>query len=345
MKKTIILIPAILFQLIFTSTLAQATEKPKTDTLVLNLDNRVKLIMPAVDLTELRDLPNPDSLVNRFLDRLSLVSDTLKNRHQLMHIEYYSDDEGKDALHISFQSNGELDVVYDDNIVKEVKRKDQIATIYYGAQTMIIKFPDLEPLFRLRNAGLDRKLQNALDDVDDKGGYQRASRLYEYNFKAGSNVFSGMRSDYVKEYDQLNLMLATGGSLIRHQFVPDWSLNLGLVFARKGVLKNNYYANWNMLYFFDQQADASYKMATNGFLALGYKYNMSSKKDAPQWIGADLAYLVKRDGDYFGKNTFRLGLNWNIGSEWIFNLSVSPQLYFSDGFKEVFPAIRVGIGF
>ena len=59
------------------------------------------------------------------------------------------------------------------------------------------------------------------------------------------------------------------------------------------------------------------------------------------WFGAELGYLTNRNGNFFDKNTFRLGVNWDIGRY----MSVSPCLYISDNFNKMYPGIRLGIGF
>jgi len=48
----------------------------------------------------------------------------------------------------------------------------------------------------------------------------------------------------------------------------------------------------------------------------------------------------KIDG-MFKKNTFKLGVNWDLGRYF----PVSPQLYISGDFEEFYPALRIGFGF
>lgn len=52
-----------------------------------------------------------------------------------------------------------------------------------------------------------------------------------------------------------------------------------------------------------------------------------------------LGYLIKREGDLFKKNTFRLGFEKHI----INNINVTPQIYFNGFFKDAYPGVKIGI--
>ena len=56
--------------------------------------------------------------------------------------------------------------------------------------------------------------------------------------------------------------------------------------------------------------------------------------------GFGIGYLIRNEGDYFQKNTFRLSGNLIAANSII---KVSPELYLTDNFKHVFPGISIGI--
>ena len=72
----------------------------------------------------------------------------------------------------------------------------------------------------------------------------------------------------------------------------------------------------------------------------GYRYNLSKTMYKPNWLGVELGYLLSRHGKLFRKNTFRFGVNWEIGKY----ITVAPQIYISGDFNEIYPAVRIGFG-
>ena len=115
-------------------------------------------------------------------------------------------------------------------------------------------------------------------------------------------------------------------------FLLKWG---GFTFSKKGIWKNQFYLSYNQLSHFENNS----KINLNGFVNIGYRYNLSKTIGNPNWLGVELGYLVNRNGDLFGKNTFKFGVNWEIGKY----ISVSPQLYLSSDL--VYPAVRIGFGF
>jgi hypothetical protein len=165
----------------------------------------------------------------------------------------------------------------------------------------------------------------------------RLTTTYHYSFQDGKMLHLSQLDNLSGQKDVMMLNGGVGVNLIRNQPVIDLSAELGLVLCKKGIWKNQYYLSYNSLSDF---SDSS-RINQNGFLNLGYRHNLSKTAGKPDWLGLEMGYLVNRNGELFKKNTFKLGFNWEIGKY----LSVSPQLYLSGDMKEIFPAVRIGIGF
>jgi hypothetical protein len=71
----------------------------------------------------------------------------------------------------------------------------------------------------------------------------------------------------------------------------------------------------------------------------GLVQDYNPRKESHLLFIMSLAYLVKRDGDYFKDNTFRIG----AGRLSLFGgkSKIEPVIYFNDFFKGVTPGIRL----
>lgn len=140
----------------------------------------------------------------------------------------------------------------------------------------------------------------------------------------------------MNKVDMLELHAGIGAGLIKNNWVTDISLGLGLYFNKKGMVRGPHVSS-NMI--FDFAAEG--KMNINTFLNIGYSWDLERKSDKPNMLGIDLGYLIAKQGDLFGENTFKFGVNWSPAE----HINVSPQLYVTSSFKQAFPGIRVGFGF
>ena len=195
---------------------------------------------------------------------------------------------------------------------------------------LYIEYNELESLV---SSDLINKLKEVIDTTSAIQG--RFSKTYNYSFIEGSLVHNKQLDEQNRNLDMLFLKGGVGASLIKNELVIDLAAEIGLGFGKKGIIKNQYYLSYNLLFDFIDDS----KVNLNSFVNLGYRYNLSKKKKDTNWLGVELGYLVTKQGDMFSDNTFKLGVNWEIGKY----ISISPQLYFSE--ELTYPAIRIGFGF
>jgi len=136
--------------------------------------------------------------------------------------------------------------------------------------------------------------------------------------------------------DFLELDFGAGAALVKSTWVTDLSFGISLGLNHKGMIRAPYISS-NMVFDFDTES----KMSINTFLNLGYKWNLDKRSEKPNVLGIELGYLIIKQGDFFGENTFKLGVNWSPAK----HITVSPQLYITDNFNSAFPGIRIGFGF
>lgn len=164
----------------------------------------------------------------------------------------------------------------------------------------------------------------------------RYLRYLEYGPTNGENKATLIQNRPSGYLDMLSLMAGVGGNVYRNRFITDITGEIGLQLNHKGILRNQFYVSNNLMFTYDAENIA----IINNFTSIGYRRNLTNKKDESNWLGIELSTLTKRSGDLFHPNTMRLGMNWQAG----INITVSPQLYFNGFFQQVSPGLRIGIG-
>lgn len=193
---------------------------------------------------------------------------------------------------------------------------------------MNIYFNELEDLTSMDMiTKIDESIENVIEEQN------RYSKLFKYSFDKDSLVES-KNFGIGNRAHSIELKAGVGANLIKNELMIDLSGEIGINLNRKDVSKSNYYVSYNILYDFIENSSAD----LNGFLNLGYRYNFSDNNDNSNWVGLELGYLVNQEGDLFDDNTFRFGLNWNLGN----SIIVSPQLYISS--EQTYPGLRIGFG-
>lgn len=135
--------------------------------------------------------------------------------------------------------------------------------------------------------------------------------------------------------DMLGIQLGAGAGLIKSKWVADLSFGLNLSLNHKGIPRGPYVST-NLIFDFDAEDNLN----INTFLNVGYSFNVGNKTKKPDMLGVELGYLISKQGNLFGDNTFKLGVNWSPAKY----MSVTPALYITDNFKQAFPGIRIGFG-
>lgn len=178
-------------------------------------------------------------------------------------------------------------------------------------------------------------LQTGIDKLPAKS---RQASTYHFGMIGTSLTETAGPTKNGHASDMIILMGGTGLSLVKNLFVVDVSAQIGLAFSKKGILRNNYYSSYNMMYAFDDQSD---KFNINGFLNFGYARNFSQEVDKFKWQGVEIGLPVVKDGHLFKDNLFRFGVRWSAFN----SVNLNAYLYVDKGFKSMYPAIRIGIPF
>lgn len=295
-------------------------QKPYLDSIYVQIDDNIELSMNIYEYSGLAENVEND---------LKSLQSILKDNGNIPEKSSYSIIYEPDKL-LSIKQTAPIEKIIWENGKQSTYQFTNQCSISSKKYYLKIKYNELKKLI---SDSLIIKIKEVIDTTSSIQG--RFSTTYNYSFLEGSMAHNKQLDKVNGQMDVLLLKGGVGLNLIKNQPVIDLSAEIGFAFSKKGILKNQYYLSYNQLSDFSDNS----KVNLNAFANIGYRYNLSNAVKNPNWIGLELGYLVSQHGDLFDKNTFRFGVNWEIGKY----ISVSPQLYFSG--ELAYPAIRIGFGF
>ncbi|WP_462252701.1 hypothetical protein [Ekhidna sp.] len=196
---------------------------------------------------------------------------------------------------------------------------------------------DLSQLSQIK----DIKIESLWQQIDQKYTNEGSNNLY-----TGKGKFSYGNAQ-VNELGVLNTradnieitFLGIGLGYYRDRFVPDLGSKIAFnIHDRLGNEWLEFGFLYTQQYFFSRDTESSdYDLDLNGWLNGYGKLNFGKTK-----VGLGIGSLIHRDGDFFQGSTWKLSIYADDDNS---NFSFSPELIFTDDFKSVFPALRVGLTF
>lgn len=179
--------------------------------------------------------------------------------------------------------------------------------------------------------------------VKEEKGWKRNPIKYSIPMEVGKLNLDKARLDRKNSCASLSLNLGAGVALMRNDWAPELSVELDLSRRNKRGNDVQYFVSLNNYYFFEERSESGWKTHTNSFLNLGARVVLRDAKDKSRKAayGIYAGLLMDRSGDYFDKDTFKLGLEIRGKS----GIAIRPEVYFEEDFKMAFPVIGIGFGF
>lgn len=289
------------------------------DSVMVYIDNRVEIKVAVPDYFELKSSDKVTVALDAFKMLIPSMQDQLSSeRADLVRI---AENEGPTI------EPGDPKIIYlmKDGEISNTGFRDK--AILTGEDYEI--FITTSDLSKISDMALSDCFEKAIALIPDKESWSKS--LY-YECIDGNMKLLEEKNN---RFDMLSLGFGAGAGLVRTTWVPDLSFRIALGFDKKGVIRGPYVST-NLLFDFTEEN----KVNLNTFLNLGYEWTLNKHAEKPDMLGLELGYLVSKQGDLFGENTFKLGFNWSP----VKNVYVNPHLYITDNFGQVFPGIRVGFG-
>ena len=290
------------------------------DTVFVYVDNQVEIKVAIADYEELKKtdsvrlaLTNFKNLIPEFAEQLSSDQADL----------------------VKYSSGGNLTIEPGDPKIIFLNSEGNLSNTGFRDQAIISGekykiFITTTDLYNLTALDLANCMKDAIAKLPEQTHWPRS---ISYECK-DDNIIEVENKNL--ELDVLELQLGAGAGLIRSQWIADISFGVSLGLNKKGVHRGPTISS-NMMFDFDIEKN----MSMNTFLNAGYAWDIGRKSEKRSMLGFDVGYLIVKQGDMFGENTFKVAATWSPAK----HINVSPQLFVTDNFKQAFPGVRIGFGF
>jgi hypothetical protein len=196
------------------------------------------------------------------------------------------------------------------------------------------------------NGSINEKIATLQNNIHDRWptvlgtGYhylKKDSTIYADHPKGFTNAGSG---------DFLSGSVTVNVQNYKNYFVPSFSLGIQATLTNRD--RNFKWVPglfWEPHFLFAKDAQGKLRTYRNDFLTLTYGQGGTTdhdpRKDFSFSAVFSLGYLIRREGEFFDKNTFRFG----AGKLKLSKTTIEPSIYFNNFFKGVTPGIRISQSF
>lgn len=328
----------------------------------ISLDNGNKMQLALSDIADLDRLANIDSLLQVFLTDITPLKDSLADPLSAKRIDYVTDEQGRKKIRLqqfapkgaSFLINkGELASLRTEqdtiNIIgilinpPRARQKISLTNPRYYHFTFYLN--NMAELTMYMNGILRNKIKTIQNNVNDKwpvvlgsgAHYLKKDKTITADKPQGFTATG--TGDFIAGFVTVNVQN------YKYYFVPSFSVGIRLTMTnRERTFKWEPGLIWEPHYLFAKDQD---KLRTyrNDFLTFTYGQGGTrehdARKDFTYSTVFSVGFLIHRSGNYFEKNTFRLG----AGKLQLFKTAIEPSFYFNNFFKGVTPGIKISQSF
>ncbi|WP_394767310.1 hypothetical protein [Ferruginibacter sp.] len=324
----------------------------------VSLDKGNKVMIEVTDITDLEKVANIDSLLQIFLKDIAGLKDSLSDPLTSKRIDYLTDAEGRKKIRFQqFQPKGASFLINKGELSSLRTEQDTINIISVianppKAQQKISRSNPryyhltfyLNDVSELKNYSemLKQKISTIQTQVNDKWPIVLGSG--NHYLKGDPSIVAGQPKGFVPggngDFLVLNFMVNVQN--YKNYFVPSFSLGAKLSLTnRERTFKWEPGLFWEPHFIFAKDALDKLHTYRNDFLTFTYGQggitDHDPRKDFSFSALLSIGYLIHREGDYFDKQTFRLG----AGKFGVRKTTIEPSLYFNNFFRGVTPGLRI----
>jgi hypothetical protein len=326
------------------------------------LEKGNKMVLELAALDDLARVSNVDSLLRIFLQDIAALKDSLTDALTAKRIDHVTDAQGRKRIRFrqfaekgaSFLvQNGELaslrtaqDTVHLIGIVANAPKAtdDKVSSTLPRYYHYTFYINDVNGLEALLGGPLTAKINTLQNNLYGKwplvlgtsSHYLKADKTITADRPKGSTYQTASGNAFV------TLLWSVNVQNYKNYFVP--SLSLGTRFTFTNVQRTFKWVPgiyWEPHFLFGRDSANRLRTFRNDFLTVTYAQGgttgYDAQKDFSFSTAFSLGYLIRRKGEYFEKNTFRLG----AGNIQMKKTNVEPFIYFHNFFKGVTPGIRI----
>jgi hypothetical protein len=313
-----------------------------------------------IELSDMKDLDrfaNMDSVIRVFLSDIKPLTDSLTNELKSKRIDYAIDSSGRKKIRIQQHDPKGSNFVVTGGDVASLKLEQDtihfIGTVSFIAKHKLRKafttyrhyrvsffLNNFNDLVNYTDGSLNQKIATLRNNINSP--WITTKTKGKAYLKADPDISARLTKGWVAGGDFLNFRISADIQNYKNYFVPSFSLGAGLILSNS-YFKRDIVLSWDPNFLFKRNAQGALKTFRNDFLTLtwgqGLVQDNEPRKESHLLFIMSLSYLINREGDYFEKNTFRMG----AGRLSLFGgkTKIEPAMYFDHFFKGVTPALRL----
>lgn len=280
--------------------------------------------------------------LSSFLKRWAVLSIRELNKNEPIHIKCFSEKEYlSDVQHsitiekkpisrkITFPIDTAVALFISGNNILELSAENSKTLIYFNS------IDQLEELSEYSFDAVEKSIESEIKTKTD-WYINRTTNTIWVKISDG-NTSEILHRKTTTSYDTDQILLGAGAGLeyVKNNWNGSFNVNMSFVFGKKRVNRHAIRFAYDWMYTFSSANEKH----INQWLSTGYAHNFSKHPDHKKWFGVSLGYLIHSQGDLFEDNTFRLGMDRKIHKY----VTLVPQIYFHDFFKEVYPGLKISI--
>jgi hypothetical protein len=312
------------------------------------------LCLELEDQEDLARFTNVDSLLMVFMADMKPFNDSLSDPLAWHVIDYVTDAAGKKKLRLQTFHPQASSFLLDQAEPASLRlEQDTIRIVLeYPASTgrhhdgirqdrLSLYLNDYHQLSNYITGGLNDKIRWLQKNV--KTYWVRKGKIWQMEKDPVISApqpagYIAMAHDYLSSEIRLNV------GNYKSYFAPSFALGIGLHFNNKESVRTFAFL-WQPMFLFQTNAQGHLQTYRNEFLTVEISRDWKDKN--PHMINlspsVSFGWLVRRDGDFFEKNSYRLFLgHTKLAKD---NLILQPGMYFHGFFKGVTPAVNIRLDF
>ncbi len=341
MTQKIIL--SVFFILIFSIVNIKAEEKK--DIIKISLPNNAAIEIRSIDVNKYE---LDTALITSHIDRLltfsksSNIEEMLQSAPRLIKIinensttNYYFERSNKNPFYeLSIEERKIPNIIissndFSENLYYLQKHQFQFENKFF---TINILFDDMDQLNSIKSKEMLTVIDSVMQDYLSK----KSKHIEKADFLVNDDLeYKKINENLKRANDQIELSLGSSIESVKNTIASSLEATMALSFNNKGIIKNKYFVGYEWQYDFSESKDGN----INHFLNIGYSRDFSEDPDKSRSYTFKIGYLLNKNGGLYNDDTFSFSITHKVGK----HFNITPKIYFDGVFKNIAPAISVGI--
>lgn len=325
--------------LLFGTFLSQAQEivNPYPDTLKIQTDSQIEVIFSFYRMSDKKEYLT-DDLWMSILGVMESAVESSKNQEGVK-VSYQKVMKEKEEIAQvtvdELESEADIYLIGKEGM-KEI-HSDRIEFVVYQEKVSIsFSLDDMSDLEEVKELSVESVWDQVNQKFENEGkrNLYSGKGMFKYG-KANLDAIVGAPSGL----DEIELSGGIGIGFYRDRFVPDLNFKLAVNFPdRLGNTDLQFGLLYTQQYFFEENAQQEFDVDVNGFLSGFFSIEFANNYK----IGAGVGALIRQEGSFYQGDTYKLSLYTEKRDS---KVNFTPELIFTDGFKQMIPALKFGLSF